>query len=287
MTAVNPTPVAAVRVAGGGLRHQVRGATVVWQREMIRFGRDRSRIVSSLVQPVLFLFVLGSGLSSLIASNGDVDFRTFLFPGVLATSVLFTAAFSGISMVWDREFGFLREMLVAPVSTTAILTGKCLGGATVATLQSLIILALAGLVGVPYNLVMMAKLVVLLFLMAFMICALGLFLSARIKQVQSAMPLVQLTITPLMFLSGSLFPLSNLPGWLHVATTVNPMTYAVEPIRSTVFDHLELSPAARATFDPGITWGGWQVPVPLQVAIVAATCLILLGLAVARFARTE
>jgi ABC-2 type transport system permease protein len=287
VSAVNPTPVATVHVPASGLRHQVRGAAVVWQREMIRFGRDRSRIISSLVQPVLFLFVLGTGLSSLIASNGDVDFRTFLFPGVLATSVLFTAAFSGISMVWDREFGFLREMLVAPVSTTAILTGKCLGGATVATLQSLIILALAGLVGVPYNLVMMGKLVLLLFLMAFMICALGLFLSARIKQVQSAMPLVQLTITPLMFLSGSLFPLSNLPGWLHVATTVNPMTYAVEPIRSTVFDHLDLSPAARATFDPGITWGGWQVPVALQVAIVAATCLILLGLAVARFARTE
>ena len=287
MTAINPTPVATVRVPATGLRHQVRGAAVVWQREMIRFGRDRSRIISSLVQPVLFLFVLGTGLASLIASNGDVDFRTFLFPGVLATSVLFTAAFSGISMVWDREFGFLREMLVAPVTTSAILTGKCLGGATVATLQSLIILALAGLVGVPYDPVMMVELVGLLFLMAFMICALGLFLSARIKQVQSAMPLVQLTITPLMFLSGSLFPLSNLPGWLHVATTVNPMTYAVEPIRSTVFDHLDLSPAARATFDPGITWGGWQVPVPVQVAIVAGACLVLLGLAVARFARTE
>jgi len=287
MTATNPTPVAAVRVPATGLRHQVRGAAVVWQREMIRFGRDRSRIVSSLVQPVLFLFVLGTGLSSLIASNGDVDFRTFLFPGVLATSVLFTAAFSGISMVWDREFGFLREMLVAPVSTTAILTGKCLGGATVATLQSLIILALAPLVGVPYNLVMMAELVVLLFLMAFMICALGLFLSARVKQVQSAMPLVQLTITPLMFLSGSLFPLSNLPGWLHVATTLNPMTYAVEPIRSVVFDHLDLTAAAKATFNPGITWAGWQVPVPLQIAIVVGTCLVLLGLAVARFARTE
>jgi ABC-2 type transport system permease protein len=287
MTAINPTPVAAVRVPATGLRHQVRAAAVVWQREMIRFGRDRSRIVSSLVQPVLFLFVLGTGLSSLIASNGDVDFRTFLFPGVLATSVLFTAAFSGISMVWDREFGFLREMLVAPVSTVAILTGKCLGGATVATLQSLIILALAGLVGVPYNLVMMVELVGLLFLMAFMICALGLFLSARVKQVQSAMPLVQLTITPLMFLSGSLFPLSNLPGWLHVATTLNPMTYAVEPIRSVVFDHLDLTPAAQATFNPGITWAGWQVPVPLQIAIVVGTCLVLLGLAVARFARTE
>jgi ABC-2 type transport system permease protein len=287
MTATNPMPVATVRVPAAGLRHQVRAAAVVWQREMIRFGRDRSRIVSSLVQPVLFLFVLGTGLSSLIASNGDVDFRTFLFPGVLATSVLFTAAFSGISMVWDREFGFLREMLVAPVSTVAILTGKCLGGATVATLQSLIILALAPLVGVPYNLVMMVELVGLLFLMAFMICALGLFLSARVKQVQSAMPLVQLTITPLMFLSGSLFPLSNLPGWLHVATTLNPMTYAVEPIRSVVFDHLDLTPAAQATFNPGITWGGWQVPVPVQIAIVAGTCLVLLGLAVARFARTE
>jgi ABC-2 type transport system permease protein len=287
MTATNPTPLAEVRVPAAGLAHQVRAATVVWQREMIRFGRDRSRIVSSLVQPVLFLFVLGTGLSSLIGSSGDVDFRTFLFPGVLATSVLFTAAFSGISMVWDREFGFLREMLVAPVSTVSILTGKCLGGATVATLQSLIILALAPLVGVPYDLVMMVELVGLLFLMAFMICALGLFLSARVKQVQSAMPLVQLTITPLMFLSGSLFPLSNLPGWLHVATTLNPMTYAVEPIRSVVFDHLELTPAARATFDPGIVWGSWHVPVPVQIAIVAATCLVLLGLAVARFARTE
>jgi ABC-2 type transport system permease protein len=279
-------PVAAVHVPASGLRHQVRAATVVWQREMIRFGRDRSRIVSSLIQPVLFLFVLGTGLSSLL-STGEVDFRTFLFPGVLAMSVLFTAAFAGISIVWDREFGFLREMLVAPVGTTAIMTGKCLGGATVATLQSLVILALAGLVDVPYDPVMMLELVVLLFLMAFMICALGLVLAARVKQIQSAMPLVQLTITPLMFLSGALFPLSNLPAWLKVVTTLNPMTYAVESIRSVVFDRLDLTPAVRATFDPGITWGGWPVPTPVEVAVVVVTCLVLLGLAVARFARTE
>jgi ABC-2 type transport system permease protein len=285
--AIDPgAPVAAVHVPASGLRHQVRAATVVWQREMIRFGRDRSRIISSLIQPVLFLFVLGTGLSSLL-STGDVDFRTFLFPGVLAMSVLFTAAFAGISIVWDREFGFLREMLVAPVGTTAIMTGKCLGGATVATLQSLVILALAGLVDVPYNLVMMLELVVLLFLMAFMVCALGLVLAARVKQIQSAMPLVQLTITPLMFLSGALFPLSNLPAWLKVVTTLNPMTYAVESIRSVVFDRLDLAPAVRATFDPGITWGGWPVPTAVEVAVVVVTCLVLLGLAVARFARTE
>jgi ABC-2 type transport system permease protein len=280
--------VAAVWVPAAGLSHQTRAAFVVWQREMIRFGKDRTRIFSSLVQPVLFLFVLGSGLSSIVsAGNGSVDFETFLFPGVLALSVLFTAAFSGISMVWDREFGFLREMLVAPVGTTAILTGKCVGGATVATLQSLILLALAGLVGVPYAPMMMLALVGLLFLMAFMVTALGLVLAARIKQVQTAMPVVQLIIMPLMFLSGALFPLSGLPTWLAVVTHLNPMTYAVEPMRSVIFDHLHVDPATRATFDPGISWAGWPVPVGLQVVLVVAFCAALLTAAVARFARTE
>jgi ABC-2 type transport system permease protein len=280
--------VAEVRVPALSLYHEGRAALVVWQREMIRFAKDRTRIVSSLVQPVLFLFVLGVGLSSIIsAGNGSVDFKTFLFPGVLATSVLFTASFSGISMIWDREFGFLREMLVAPVSTTAILTGKCVGGATVATLQSLILLALAGLVGVPYSPVMMVSLAGLLFLMAFMITALGMVLAARIKQVQSAMPMIQLIITPLMFLSGALFPLSGLPTWLAVLTHLNPMTYAVEPMRSVVFDQLHIDPHTRATFDPGIFWNHWQVPVGLQIVLVIAVSGGLLAAAVARFARTE
>jgi ABC-2 type transport system permease protein len=280
--------VASVRVPAVGLRHQARAAFVVWQREMIRFTKDRGRMVTTLVQPVLFLFVLGAGLSSIIrAGNGSVGFTTFLFPGVLATSVLFTAAFSGISMVWDREFGFLREMLVAPVSTTAILTGKCVGGATVATLQSLILLALAGLVGVPYAPVMMVSLAGLLFLMAFMVTALGMVLAARITQVQSAMPMIQLIITPLMFMSGALFPLSGLPSWLAVLTHLNPMTYAVEPMRAVVFDQLRADPATRATFDPGILWNGWPVPVSLQVVLVSALSVGLLAAAVARFARTE
>jgi ABC-2 type transport system permease protein len=280
--------VASVRVPAIGLRHEARAAFVVWQRELIRFVKDPARVVSALVQPVLFLFVLGVGLSSIVnAGNGSVDFKTFLVPGVLATSVLFTAAFSGISMVWDREFGFLREMLVAPVSTMAILTGKCVGGATVATLQSLILLALAGLVGVPYSPVMMLALAGLMFLMAFMITALGMVLAARIKQVQSAMPMVQLIITPLMFLSGALFPLSGLPTWLGVLTHVNPMTYAVEPLRHVVFAQLDVDPATRARFDPGIAWGGWPIPVALQIAMTVGITALLLLLAVVRFRRTE
>jgi ABC-2 type transport system permease protein len=282
------TEVAAVRIPTGGLRHELRAASVVWQREMIRFSRDRARVVSSLVQPVLFLFVLGGGLSSIVqAGTGSVDFKTFLFPGVLATSVLFTAAFAGISMVWDREFGFLREMLVAPVSTAAILTGKCVGGATVATLQSLVLLALAGTVGVPYDVVMLIELIGLLFLMAFMITALGLLLASRVKTIQAAMPMVQLIITPLMFLSGALFPLSGLPRWLTVLTHVNPMTYAVEPMRSVVFARLDTDAATLAAFDPGIHWGDFRVSVGLQVLVVVLSCVLLLTAAVARFARTE
>ncbi|MEP7241101.1 MAG: ABC transporter permease, partial [Devosia sp.] len=114
--------IAPVVVPTGGIAHEIRAALVVWQRELIRFRRDPTRVLSSIVQPLLFLFVLGGGLSALAsAGTGGIDFKTFLFPGVLSMSVLFSAAFAGISMVWDREFGFLREMLVAPVSTTAIL----------------------------------------------------------------------------------------------------------------------------------------------------------------------
>jgi len=280
--------IAPVVVLKGGFAHEVRAALVVWEREMIRFRRDLTRVVSAVIQPLLFLFVLGGGLSSLVAAGtGGVDFKTFLFPGVLSMSVLFTAAFAGISMVWDREFGFLREMLVAPVSTTAILTGKCLGGATVATIQSVVVIALAGLVGVPYDPLMIVEIIGLLFIMSFMITALGLVLASRVKQVQSAMPLVQMIITPLMFLSGALFPLSRLPGWLTIVTHLNPMTYAVEPVRSAVFDRLNIPPAARAILDPGIWWGSYQVPVWLQVCLVVVAALLLLFASVKLFNRTE
>jgi ABC-2 type transport system permease protein len=281
----------ALHIPESSLATEARAATVVWQREMIRFVKDRSRILSSLAQPLLFLFVLGTGLGSLLGrgpgGGGSVAFTTFLFPGVMAISVLFTAAFAGISIVWDREFGFLREMLVAPVSTASILVGKALGGASVATLQCLVLLALAGLVGVPYDPLMLLAMIGLIFLMGFMITALGLLLAARVRQVQSAMPLVQLVITPLMFLSGALFPLSGLPTWLAVLTHINPMTYAVEPLRSVVFDHLEVDAATRARFDPGIVWGTWAVPVGVQILMTLAFCVLLLALAVWRFRRTE
>ncbi len=225
-----------MRVVEAGLRQDLRGVKVVWQRELLRFGQDRIRIAAFLVQPILFLFVLGTGLSSLTdASMGGVDLRTFMFPGVLATSVLFTAIFSAASVVWDREFGFLREMLVAPVRRGSIIVGKAFGGATVATLQSLIILALAGTVGVPYNPVMIITLIGELFLLAFALCSIGLVIAARVQQMQAMMGVMQMLVLPLSFLSGALYPISNLPTWLKTLTLINPVTYAVHTIRSTVF----------------------------------------------------
>jgi ABC-2 type transport system permease protein len=281
-----PTRSAPPQLPTTGLRHDLRTVSVVWRREMIRFGRDRARGISSLIQPLLFLFVLGTGLSTVVGpANDGFNFRTFLFPGVLATSVMFTAVFSGISLIWDREMGFLREMLVAPVRRSSIMLGKCLGGATVATVQSLFVLALAGVVGVPYDPVMLLSLIGLLFLAAFTITACGLVIGARVKQVQAAMPLSNLLLTPMMFLSGALFPISGLPTWLHIANRINPLTYAVDPMRAVVFRQLDVPPPIRERFAGGVTWGGWHLPIMLEVGVTAAIGVGVLSVATLLFSR--
>jgi len=281
-------PVAPVRLIEGTLQHDLRAVKVVWVRELIRFFQDRSRIVSSLLQPVLFLFVLGTGLSTLVAgSTAGVNLRTFMFPGVLAMSTMFTAIFSAASIVWDREFGFLREMLVAPVSRGAIVVGKCIGGATVATLQGLIILVLAGLVGVPYNPVLLLTLVAELLLLSFTLTAVGVLVAARMKNIQTFFAMTQVFLMPMFFLSGALYPLSNLPSWLYVLTRIDPLTYVVDPMRRAVFSHLTLSPVARLKLNPGVTWGSWHVPTGLELLVVAALGLVLLGIGIVEFRRTE
>jgi len=285
----NLTELIRVAVPERSIRADLRAVSIVWRRELIRFRTDRLRAITSLVQPVLFLFVLGTGLSRL-ASRGlpaGVDFRTFIYPGVLAMSVLFTAIFSAASIVWDREFGFLREMLVAPVRRWAIVVGKCLGGATVATFQGLIFLALAGVAHVPYDPVLLLTLVGELLLLSFTLTAFGVMMAARIKQIQAFMALTQLFVLPLFFLSGALYPLTGLPVWLTVLTRVDPLTYIVDPMRHAVFDHLPLSPQALQALSPGVTWAGWLVPLGLSLAIVAVMGVAMLGIAIAEFRKTE
>ncbi len=282
---------ASVRVAGGRWRDDLRAVRVVWHRELIRFGRNRLRIITSLAQPVLFLFVLGTGLSSLVARSvpggGGVNFRTFMFPGVVAMTVLFTAMFSSVSIVWDREFGFLREMLVAPVRRGALVAGKCAGGATVATLQALIMLALAGLVHVPYSPLLLLTLAGEMLLAALTITALGTALASRMAQVESFQVVMQFVVLPLFFLSGALFPLKGLPGWLSVLTRLDPLAYIVDPMRRAVFAHVHTTPAVAQTFGATLTWGSWTLPVGLELGLTAAFGTVMLSLAVFAFSRTE
>jgi daunorubicin resistance ABC transporter membrane protein len=270
-------------------RSDLRAVSIVWQRELIRFRRDRLRAVTSLIQPLLFLLVLGTGLSSLASGSmpPGVSFKAFIYPGVLAMSVMFTAIFSAASIVWDREFGFLREMLVAPVSRSAIVVGKILGGATIATFQGIIMLALAGLADVPYNPVLMLTLVGELFLLAFTLTSFGVMMAARITQFQAFMALTQMLVLPLFFLSGALYPLHGLPTWLSILTRIDPLTYVVGPMRHAVFTHLNLSEEAMHALSPGITWAGWVVPIGLSLGIVAVMGLVMMCVAIVTFSKPE
>ncbi len=289
MTALTDLPdVVAVHVPERSCRSELRAVKIVWRRELIRFVSDKAGMVAWLVQPLLFLFVLGSGLQQLAeASTHGVDLKTFIFPGMLSFAVVFTAMFSAITLVMDRELGVMREMLVAPVSRTSILMGKALGGTTVAGSQGVVMLVLAGLVDVPYDPLMLAGLVVLLLLAAFTVTAFGLMVATRIKNIRTFTSIMQLFVFPLIFLSGSLFPVSGLPTWLELLNRINPLTYVVDPMRRLVFDHLDISDAARASLDQGVSWFGWTVPIGLEIAIVGLLGVGLMAIAVRQFLRAE
>jgi ABC-2 type transport system permease protein len=267
---------------------ELRAIKIVWRRELIRFMADRLRIVTSLVQPFLFLFVLGAGLQR-IAGPGThgVDLKTFIYPGILCMAVMFTAMFSAASIVWDREFGFLREMMVAPVRRSSIVIGKCLGGATVAAFQGIIVLAIAGLVHVPYAATLILGVFGLQLLLAFTITAFGVMVAIRIRQMQSFMGVMQMIVMPMFFISGAMFPASGLPGWLTVLNRIDPLTYAVDPMRRLVFSHLDISAAARHVLDPGVTWWGWHVPALLEAGMIVAIGLVMLAIAIWEFSASE
>jgi ABC-2 type transport system permease protein len=178
-------------------------------------------------------------------------------------------------------------MMVAPVRRSSIIIGKCLGGATIAATQGLIMLALAGLVHVPYDPVLLLGTLGLELVLAFTVSAFGVMVAIMIKQARSFTYVVQMLVMPLMFLSGALFPVSELPTWLGVLNRVNPLTYAVDAMRRLVFDHLDASAASRDRLAAGVTWWGWRVPSLLEAAIVLALGVAMLGVAVFKFARTE
>jgi ABC-2 type transport system permease protein len=277
-----------VHVPEHSIASELRAIRIVWRRDLIRFANDRIRIAATFVQPLLFLFVLGSGLQQLSsAGTHGVNLKTFIYPGILCISVMFTAMFSAASIVWDREFGFLREMMVAPVRRSSIVIGKCLGGATVACSQGVIMILLGPAVHVNYNVTLILGIFGLQLLLAFTITAFGVMIAVRIKQMQAFFGVMQMIVMPMFFISGALFPASGLPGWLTVLNRIDPLTYAVDPMRRLVFNHLDVSAVARHVLDPGVSWWGWHVPALLEASVILLLGLLMMGIAIWEFSTTE
>ncbi len=227
-----------------GSNLDIRGAFSIWQRELIRFFRERSRSVTSLVQPLLYLLVFGTGLGRAVDENlVEGDYRVFLLPGVIVMTVLFTSMFSGMSIVWDREFGFLKEILVAPVSRPAVIAGKVSGGATTACMQGLAILIFSPIIGLPLSVPRVLMVVPTLVLFAISVNLLGVAIASRTQTMQAFMVIQNFVMLPLFFLSGAVFPINTAPVWLRAAAIVDPATYAVDAIRTSLipgFEHAEL-----------------------------------------------
>ena len=205
---------------------------ILWLRQLKRYGRSRSRIVGSLAQPLLFLVALGFGFGPIYARAGGGNYIQFLAPGVIAMGILFTAMFSGIEVLWDRQFGFLKETLVAPVPRLQVMLGRTLGGATVATLQGTIVFLLTLGVGFrPTHVVQLPLAVVMMFLTAVLFTALGTAVAAVLEDMQGFQLIMNLLVMPLFFLSGALFPLAGLPRAIGLVARIDPLSYGVDGIR--------------------------------------------------------
>lgn len=262
------------------LRRNLKAIYTIWYRDVLRFTRDRARIIASLGQPLLFLFVFGGGLSPAMSglAGGELDFTSFLFPGIIAMAVLFTAIFSAVSIVWDREFGFLKEVLVAPVSRTAVALGKVAGGSTVAMFQGVIILLLAPLIDISLSVGQIVVLLALLWLTAATMTSLGVLIAARMHSMEGFQVVMNFVLMPMFFLSGAFFPLQGVPLWMEWLARIDPMTYGVDPIRQV---------ALRGSVPAQVLDALRLYPIATDVIILFAFWLALLVPAVWLFGRQE
>lgn len=265
------------------------GVLTLWQRDLLRFWRDRTRIVGGLAQPLLFLAIFGAGLSPWMGRLGGTDlgpdYVQFIYPGIIGMSVLFSSIFSAVSVVWDREFGFLKELLVAPIPRWSIVVGKALGGSTTSMVQGLLLLALAPVVGVHLRLSTILVLIPLLFLLAFSLSSIGLVIAARMRSTEGFGLVMNFLVTPLLFLSGALYPLNDLPTWLLVLTRLDPLTYGIDAIRRVV---LASTGVPQPVIDRlGVTLFGQPLHPALDALIVLALGIVLITIAARQFERPD
>jgi ABC-2 type transport system permease protein len=223
---------------------ELRGVYTLWRREVKRYLRERTRPISSFVQPLLWLVIFGAGLGSSIRGGALVGFsyQEFIFPGIIGQTLLFTSMFMGISVIWDRQFGFLKEILVAPISRISIFTGKMLGVSTDSMIQGLIVLMLGPLIGVKITLAMVIAVIPLMLLITLGVVCIGLTIASFMSSLESYGTIVTFVNLPMFLLSGALFPVFDLPSWLQWAVYINPLTYGVDALRIVILGSAYISP---------------------------------------------
>ena len=211
---------------------EVEAVYTIWLREFKRYFRAKERIIGSMAMPLFWFLIFGMGLGSSISFTGvDVNYFSFLVPGIISMSILFTSLFSGVSVIWDREFGFLKEMLVAPISRISIVIGKALGGATTALIQSFLILAIAVILGWSVSVSFLLLFIPLVLIISIGFVSLGLTIASLMQSIEGFQLIMNFIVMPMFFLSGALFPLNSLPEWLRFVTYIDPLMYGVEILR--------------------------------------------------------
>ena len=242
---------------------------ILWLRELKRYVRSRAMIVASLGQPLLYLLVLGFGLGPVFQKAGNGSYIQFVAPGVIGMSVLFTSVFSGIGLLWDRQFGFLKETLVAPVPRIAVMIGKTLGGATVATIQGLIVMIICLIAGFrPVSWSMLPFALVFMILTAIVFAGLGVAIGSVLQDIQGMQLIMNFVVLPIYFLSGALFPLTGLPSVLSFLTRIDPLSYGIDGLRNVLLGTSQFEPA-------------------ISLAVLAGTSLLFLALGGYSFSKIQ
>ncbi len=247
----------------------MQGIYILWLRQLKRFTRKKASIVGALGQPLIFLLAIGFGLNPIYAKAGGGSYIQFLAPGIIVMSVLFTSIFTGLEIIWDKQFGFLKETLVAPVPRYQILLGKILGGATVAMIQGTLVFIITLIVGFrPASIWSLPLAFLFLFLVAFVSAALGAAIAARLDDMQGFPLIFNFLVQPLFFLSGAIFPLNNLPWALDIITKINPFSYGVDGL--------------RFAFS-----GANAFPPALSIAVLVVSGLVMLGFGMYQFSKIQ
>jgi ABC-2 type transport system permease protein len=248
----------------------LRVAYAIWLREVKLFLREPSRLVGMIGQPLLYLLIVGQGIASGLTLNqapDGVGYMLFIYPGIIGMSVLFTSVFSALSIIWDREFGFLKEVLVSPAPRWAVAVGKVLGGSTVAMLQAVILIALAPAVGVVPSVPLVLQLLLLCFLLSCAITSLGVAIAARMRSMQGFQMIMNFLVMPMYFLSGAMFPAATAPAWMRPLMAIDPLTYGVAALRDVVWSGVGVGPGP----------GEWSLAANVTVLGLAALLLAAVG----------